>query len=167
MAKNIKSPSPAPAQAPKKSRKTVFVEQVKKVFVDACVCYSLIVLLIAAIGMTMNSESTQYVIYPLDILALFPFALVVGCANRVLFSKKMQLWSRVLLHALLVLGAFTLYLVAIKNFDTSAIAKIAIVLIVVYVIIMATLLTILAVRSKKAHENEEYTNVYSKEEDDK
>ena len=115
--------------------------------------------------MTMNSESTQYVIYPLDILALFPFALVVGCANRVLFSKKMQLWSRVLLHALLVLGAFTLYLVTIKNFDTSAIAKIAVVLIVVYVVIMAALLTVIAIKSKKESENEEYTNVYSTEDD--
>ena len=165
MAKKTKSPSPAPAQAPKKSRTTAFSEQVKKIFVDACVCYSIIVLLISAIGMTMNSESPQYVIYPLDVLALFPFALVVGCANRILFSKKMQLWSRVLLHALLVIGSFTVYLLTIKQMQTSAIAYISISLVVLYVIIMATLLTVIAVKAKKERENQEYTNVYSKDDE--
>lgn len=162
MAKKNQTPSPAPAQPPKKS---AFLKQVKKIFVDACICYSIIVLLISAIGMTMNSETTQYVIYPLDVLALFPFALVVGCANRILFSKKMQLWSRVLLHALLIIGSFTVYLLTIKQMQTSAIAYISIILVVLYVIIMAILLAVIAIKSKKERENQEYTNVYSKEED--
>ena len=166
MAKNTKSPS-STAQEPVKSRKTVFAEQIKKAFVDACVCYSIIVLLISAIGMTMNTETAQYVIYPLDILALFPFALVIGFANRVLFLKKFQLWSRVLLHALLVIGSFTVYLLTIKQMQTSAIAYISVILVVIYVIVMAVLLTVLAFKSKKENENAEYTNLYSKKEDDK
>ncbi len=133
----------------------------KRIFIDSCIYYTIMVLLFMFIDTILVKGNGEYGINSKDFLGLYPFAFLIGCANLLFGNKKIKLWLRITLHATFVIGGFVLYLLTIKGNNLSSITAISGLLVIIYIMVMATVVTVLALKAKKERENDpEYKKMY-------
>ncbi len=136
--------------------------RIKKIFIDSCVYYTIMVLLLMTINLMLQTEDTRDVIFSADFLGLYPFSFLIACANLVLTNKKLPVWIKIGIHASCVLGGFAIYLATVKKADGNAILKISGALVAVYIVVMVAVVLILSLKTKSEKEQtaEEYKSVY-------
>ena len=83
---------------------------IKRLFIGACVYYSIFSLLLLLINVIINGEVAGSVLSVPNILLLFPFAFSLSGAEFIRKSDKLSGGIRVLLHYLILAAAFLLFL---------------------------------------------------------
>ena len=154
---NVKNQSAAVCDTDKK-RGAAYT--VKRIFIDSCVCYTVLVFLLSLIVSLMDNSMTIFVT---DFVWLYPFTLLIGLANAILRYKPLAMWIRVILHAVTIYSGFAVYIVLVKQNDASSVGYLSIPFAVAYALVMLGVLVVTSLISKNERENKsEYKNVYSK-----
>ena len=83
---------------------------IKRLFIGACVYYSIFSLLLLLINVIINGKVAGSVLSVPNILLLFPFSFSVSGAEFIRKSDKLSGGIRVLLHYLILAAAFLLFL---------------------------------------------------------
>ena len=83
---------------------------IKRLFIGACVYYSIFSLLLLLINVIINGKVAGSVLSVPNILLLFPFAFSLSGAEFIRKSDKLSGGIRVLLHYLILAAAFLLFL---------------------------------------------------------
>ena len=83
---------------------------IKRLFIGACVYYSIFSLLLLLINVIINGEVAGSVLSVPNILLLFHFAFSLSGAEFIRKSDKLSGGIRVLLHYLILAAAFLLFL---------------------------------------------------------
>ena len=132
---------------------------VKRVFIDSCVCYTVLVFLLSLIVSLIDNSM---VIFVTDFVWLYAFSLLIGVANLILRYKPLALWIRVLLHAVTIFSGFAVYIVLVKQNDASSVAFLSIPFVVAYALIMLGVLVVTSLISKNDRERKsEYKSIYT------
>ena len=88
---------------------------IKRLFIGACVYYSIFSLLLLLTTVLISGKSSGSVLSVPNILLLFPFAFSLSGAEFIRKSDKLSEGIRVLLHYLILAAAFLLFLWAPSN----------------------------------------------------
>ena len=83
---------------------------IKRLFIGACVYYSIFSLLLLLINVIINGKVAGSVLSVPNILLLFPFSFSLSGAEFIRKSDKLSGGIRVLLHYLILAAAFLLFL---------------------------------------------------------
>ena len=83
---------------------------IKRLFIGACVYYSIFSLLLLLINVIINGKVAGSVLSVPNILLLFPFAFSLSGAEFIRKSDKLSGGIRILLHYLILAAAFLLFL---------------------------------------------------------
>ena len=134
---------------------------IKKIFVDASIIYTAVVLFVCLVltGMTENPPSVS----PLNFLFIFPFSLCFSLANYLHHSDRIGAAFKFILHFLLTVGGFFcfLYLPAFPNGKTASSVLVLFIVIVVYLFVYGIVL-LLSRRWKREFQSEaSYTPQFS------
>ena len=84
-------------------------EILKKLFTGACIYYSAASVALILLKLILSGAQNS-VISVISFLLLFPFGLTVSGAQMVYRRSPLPSWSRLLLHFLMILSAFFLFL---------------------------------------------------------
>ena len=119
------------------------------------------VLFLAIVISLMNTGKDEGgVLFYRDLICLYPLSLLIASANCILSNKKINFWLRLLIHVVLVIGGFGLYLLTVKQYDINSIVTLTPFFIIIYAVIMLGVLVVHSIKSKKERDNSEYYAVY-------
>ena len=143
------------------SEKKDFFYYSKTIFNGSCVIYTVVVLFLAAVISLMNTgEDEGGVLFFRDLICLYPLSLLIASANCLLSNKKINFWLRLLVHIVLVIGGFGLYLLTVKQYDINSIVTLTPFFMIIYAVIMLAVLVIHNIKNQKERDNSEYYAVY-------
>ncbi len=115
-------------------------DSVRSILKGAAVTYTTVVLFVCFVltGVSENSAG----ISPMNFLLIFPFALCFSLANHLLRSEKLGGFPKFLLHFLLTIGGFFvfLYLPAFPGGKSSSSVLVLFIVTIVYLILYGTVL---------------------------
>ena len=131
----------------------------KRVFIDSCVCYTILVFLLSLIVSLLNNTM---VIVVTDFVWLYAFSLLIALANLILRYKPLAMGIRVVLHMVTIFSGFAVYIVLVKQNDASSVAFLSIPFIAVYALVMLGVLVVNSLFKKNERENKsEYKSIYT------
>ena len=88
---------------------------IKRLFIGACVYYSIFSLLLLLITVIISGQSSGSILSVPNILLLFPFSFSLSGAEFIRKSDKLSSGIRLLLHYVILAAAFLLFLWAPSN----------------------------------------------------
>ncbi len=106
--------------------------KIKQWFVGGCVWYAVISLIFLAIDLILSNTNAIHVISSTSFLLIFPFGLCMSGAGM-LYKSKLPRWTRILLHYIISIVSFLLFMLLPAGSLSSA----------VYVLLMLVLLTVI------------------------
>ena len=106
--------------------------KIKQWFVGGCVWYVVISLIFLAIDLILSNTNATHVISSTSFLLIFPFGLSMSGAGM-LYKSKLPRWSRILLHYLISVVSFLLFMLLPAGSASTG----------VYVLLMLVLLTVI------------------------
>ena len=107
-------------------------EKIKQWFVGGCVWYAIISLIFLIVDFALSYTNATHVISSTSFLLIFPFGLCMSGAGM-LYKSKLPRWSRILLHYIISIVSFLLFMLLPAGSLSSA----------VYVLLMLVLLTVI------------------------
>ena len=105
-------------------------------------------------------EDTRYVL-PSRFLLIYPFGVMMALGNLILMTKKIKLAAKTMLHYLITLTSFYLFLLAPSKGSGNPFVLILI-LTAVYFIIATPLIIVFSYKNKKQNETIPYKSQFSK-----
>ena len=106
--------------------------KIKQWLVGGCVWYAIISLIFLIIDLIISSNNATHVVSATSFLLMFPFGLSMSGAGM-LYSSKLPRWSRILLHYVISVVSFLLFMLLPAGSISSG----------VYVLLMLVLLTVI------------------------
>ena len=106
--------------------------KIKQWFVGGCVWYAIISLIFLVIDLILSNTNAIHVISSTSFLLIFPFGLCMSGAGM-LYKSKLPRWSRILLHYIISIVSFLLFMLLPAGSLSSG----------VYVLLMLVLLTVI------------------------
>lgn len=106
--------------------------KIKQWLVGGCVWYAIISLIFLMIDLIISSKNTTHVVSATSFLLMFPFGLSMSGAGM-LYKSKLPRWSRILLHYIISIVSFLLFMLLPAGSTSSG----------VYVLLMLVLLTVI------------------------
>lgn len=106
--------------------------KIKQWFVGGCVWYAIISLIFLIVDFALSYTNATHVISSTSFLLIFPFGLCMSGAGM-LYKSKLPRWSRILLHYIISIVSFLLFMLLPAGSLSSA----------VYVLLMLVLLTVI------------------------
>ncbi len=106
--------------------------KIKQWFVGGCVWYAIISLIFLIIDIALSNTNAKHVISSTSFLLIFPFGLSMSGAGM-LYRSKLPRWSRILLHYIISVVSFLLFMLLPAGSTSSG----------VYVLLMLVLLTVI------------------------
>ena len=106
--------------------------KIKQWFVGGCVWYAIISLIFLIVDFALSYTNATHVISSTSFLLIFPFGLCMSGAGM-LYKSKLPRWSRILLHYIISIVSFLLFMLLPAGSLSSA----------VYVLLMLALLTVI------------------------
>ena len=106
--------------------------KIKQWFTGGCVWYAIISLLFLIIDLALSQKDATHVISSTSFLLIFPFGLAMSGAGM-LYKSKLPRWSRILLHYVISIVSFLLFMLLPAGSTSSG----------VYVLLMLVLLTVI------------------------
>ena len=107
-------------------------EKIKQWFVGGCVWYAIISLIFLIVDFALSYTNATHVISSTSFLLIFPFGLCMSGAGM-LYKSKLPRWSRILLHYIISIVSFLLFMLLPAGSLSSG----------VYVLLMLVLLTVI------------------------
>lgn len=127
-----------------------------------CIVFTVIISVMYAIGLIISDGGALFVPTPSKALLMLLFSAVLGFAS-LLLSKDGDSAGKVVIHALLCLGAFILVFVVGGNFpvagDTSVIATVL--YLIVYGVVMVGRALALRGQRRKKNDKAEYNSIFN------
>lgn len=105
---------------------------IKQWLVGGCVWYAIISLIFLIIDLALSNTNATHVISSTSFLLIFPFGLSMSGAGM-LYRSKLPRWSRILLHYIISIVSFLLFMLLPAGSLSSG----------VYVLLMLVLLTVI------------------------
>lgn len=105
---------------------------IKQWLVGGCVWYAIISLIFLIIDFALSNTNATHVISSTSFLLIFPFGLSMSGAGM-LYRSKLPRWSRILLHYIISIVSFLLFMLLPAGSLSSG----------VYVLLMLVLLTVI------------------------
>lgn len=139
-----------------------FLYNAKKLFLNACVIYTVIVIFLAVVISAMNSGKDEGVVFFIDLICLYPLSVLISGANMIFANKKLNIWIRLILHVSIIFAGFAVYMGAIKQYEINSLVMLTPVFAVVYALIMCVVLILRSMKKKQERDNIEYSDVYAK-----
>lgn len=106
--------------------------KIKQWLVGGCVWYAIISLIFLIIDIALSNTDAMHVISSTSFLLIFPFGLSMSGAGM-LYRSKLPRWSRILLHYIISVVSFLLFMLLPAGSASSG----------VYVLLMLVLLTVI------------------------
>ncbi|MBE6699782.1 MAG: hypothetical protein E7584_06055 [Ruminococcaceae bacterium] len=106
--------------------------KIKQWLVGGCVWYAIISLIFLIIDLIISSNNATHVVSATSFLLMFPFGLSMSGAGM-LYKSKLPRWSRILLHYVISVVSFLLFMLLPAGSISSG----------VYVLLMLVLLTVI------------------------
>lgn len=106
--------------------------KIKQWLVGGCVWYAIISLIFLIIDLIISSKNATHVVSATSFLMMFPFGLSMSGAGM-LYKTKLPRWSRILLHYVISVVSFLLFMLLPAGSASSG----------VYVLLMLVLLTVI------------------------
>ena len=106
--------------------------KIKQWFVGGCVWYAIISLIFLIVDFALSYTNATHVISSTSFLLIFPFGLCMSGAGM-LYKSKLPRWSRILLHYIISIVSFLLFMLLPAGSLSSG----------VYVLLMLVLLTVI------------------------
>ena len=106
--------------------------KIKQWLVGGCVWYAIISLIFLIIDLIISSNNATHVVSATSFLLMFPFGLSMSGAGM-LYKTKLPRWSRILLHYVISVVSFLLFMLLPAGSISSG----------VYVLLMLVLLTVI------------------------
>ena len=106
--------------------------KIKQWFVGGCVWYAIISLIFLIIDIALSNTNATHVISSTSFLLIFPFGLSMSGAGM-LYRSKLPRWSRILLHYIISVVSFLLFMLLPAGSTSSG----------VFVLLMLVLLTVI------------------------
>ena len=108
------------------------LKKIKQWFTGGCVWYAIISLIFLIIDLVISQKDATHVISSTSFLLIFPFGLAMSGAGM-LYKSKLPRWSRILLHYVISIVSFLLFMLLPAGSLSSG----------VYVLLMLVLLTVI------------------------
>ncbi len=121
----------------------------KKIWIGACLYYTVLSLLVLLIALAISGGFEQMVISSLSFLLLFPFSLSLAAAQVMRKGSSLAAWAKGLLGYLLVLAAFLLFVWLPSNPSTAPMSWIL--AIVFFTLIYWAIVGIVSLTKKRFH----------------
>ncbi len=106
--------------------------KIKQWLVGGCVWYAIVSLIFLIIDIALSNTDAMHVISSTSFLLIFPFGLSMSGAGM-LYRSKLPRWSRILLHYIISVVSFLLFMLLPAGSVSSG----------VYVLLMLVLLTVI------------------------
>ena len=140
-----------------------FFYYTKKILSGSCVIYTVMVLFLSIVISLMNTGADEGgVLFYRDLVCLYPLSLLISSANCLLSNRKLNFYLRLVLHVVLVIGGFALYLLTVKQYDINSIVTLTPFFVIIYAVVMLCVWSIYGIRKRKDRDNGEYYAVYDK-----
>lgn len=128
--------------------------KIKQWFVGGCVWYAVISLTLLIIGLAISKANATHGISSTSFLLIFPFGLSMSGAGM-LYRGKLPRWSRILLHYLISIVSFLVFMIlpAGRTFSSVFVLLMLVLLSIIYWILFA-LVHIFSMRWKRVLEED-------------
>jgi len=138
---------------------------IKKALINSAVIFTLITILYAIIFCFVNlKDDAMATVKATQLLFFYPFSLSLSFANIVLCNNKPSKPLRVVLHYIIVITAFILfiYIHIVDTVESKNIIVVTFVLTLLYAVVMTLYLVIMNIINSSKKEDKTYTSVYKK-----
>ena len=144
------------------SKKTSGAPILKRIFVNSCITYTVIVLFLCLI-LLLISEDLGKAVSPQSFLLVFPFSVCIAIANDIDKNAKFAQFYKSLIHTVLTIGSFFcfLYFPAFQDAKDSNFFVVLLVFSVAYFMVYGLTLLFRHRINKEFRQDAEYTPQFS------
>jgi len=133
----------------------------KKLLLNACVIYTVIVLFLAVIISALSTGADEGAVFYSDLILIYPLSFLIACANMFFANERFNFWLRLISHMLIIFAGFSLYMLTVKQYEINSIVMLTPVFVFVYALVMTVMLVARNIRKAHERDNAEYTDVYA------